>query len=768
MPNDPIIPPEGAVSAWEQITTQIDKASKALEKMRSEGKEGTAEFVEQVNKLEELKLKYAQLSNAMTSQELLSKKLTGAVGDLTSGMGPMGRVIGSVASKIGTDLIGALGKSIHILGAMGSSTYKGLIDPLSQAGVITAGVRNPLRGLDDAITALRKTQDTARTATVMLGDGIKKAGEEASLYPQRLRLAAAATGITTQELDVMNKTMMMVPGAMRQARGGIADITETQKMAIQPTAILATTMRAFGMDARQAAELGKRGWYEFNQTTEDTIRQMGDMAAASRMTGVDRQKATEQIMQASGSLAIFGQKASSASSIWVTFMNSLKSAGVPINQVGDIVNRVTQGIANMSVQHRAFIGMMGGMAQGRTALGGALQLELAMRSPEGMQQNLQSLTTTLGQFAGGRIITLEEAARNPQLEMQFQVQRSMLGKLAGITSQEQQNRVLETLQNVQRGGMSVVEGSRDLEKSFKEGKTLQEQQLSFIRRIEQNTRALLGEGADRQLEALDDASRSLRTIGQEGFGMERVFSRFMGRVGTERGRSILQAPGGRHTFEALGRQFREALPQYMQQAGGVPFGRIGELLQNTIGGFLDRTIIPPETRIREPRRPAGRPQETIVPFNVLEPAHQTRGTIVPAIRRPTRGINRGETTLEQAISTQRRQLTATNTLSTLLTTMGRGEGRKLQLMTDLLTTVKQAISPVRETPTTVLREGEGIAARALTLGTAIEREPETRRDVGREMTLVIKIVGDEEKVKKDVTDTLINRYQKDVLGINYA
>ena len=136
----------------------------------------------------------------------------------------------------------------------------------------------------------------------------------------------------------------------------------------------------------------------------------------------------------------------------------------------------------MSIQNRAFISMMGGIAQGRSALGGTLQLEVAMRTPEGMQKNLQALTSTLSQFAGGKIITLEEAARNPQLEIQFQMQREMLAKVAGITDQQAQNRILEVLQNVQRGGMSQVDGAKELATLQEEGKSVQDKQSTEIGR----------------------------------------------------------------------------------------------------------------------------------------------------------------------------------------------------------------------------------------------------------------------------------------------
>ena len=408
-----------------------------------------------------------------------------AVNAVKQQFGQMGGVLSQITGEIGRGLTGAMSNYGQIVGAIGSSTYRNFVNPLNDGALSIMGLIPAANQLNEAIGNLRRTQTTARVAFTLFGDSSEQAKKSISDFPNALRRSSAATAISTQNLNDMAKTMQIVPGALALVNTGIAGIADTQNMAIQPMAALATVSRAFGMTSAEAATMGLNAWRNFGQTTEETITQMGKMADASRQTGVDRRTANEQIERASENLAIFGQKTGAAASTWATFMSSLRNAGVPISQIGSMVNTVTQNIANMTVQNRAFISMVSGMSQGRTALGGALQLELAMRTPEGMQKNLEALTSTLSQFAGGKIITIEEAARNPQLEMQFQLQRQMLQRLNGITNQEQQNRVLETLQNVQRGGMSQVEGSRALSDVYKQGLETQEKEITVLQRMEQ-------------------------------------------------------------------------------------------------------------------------------------------------------------------------------------------------------------------------------------------------------------------------------------------
>lgn len=195
--------------------------------------------------------------------------------------------------------------------------------------------------------------------------------------------------------------------------------------------------------------------------------------------------------------------------MWRTFATTLSSGGVPIKEIGGIVEKVTSGIAGMSVQQRAFVSMMGGRGGGRGALAGALRMELEMRQPGGMNRQLQDLTRTLARFGGGRIITLEQAARTPGMEQQFLLQRQMLSKLGIQGTAEQQNRILEVLNKVQSGGMSQVEGTEALNNAFETGKSIQEKSLTTLERIEQWLRIMVGEATDEGIERIDDVLRGV-------------------------------------------------------------------------------------------------------------------------------------------------------------------------------------------------------------------------------------------------------------------
>jgi len=241
-------------------------------------------------------------------------------------------------------------------------------------------------------------------------------------------------------------------------------------------------MRGAGLDVSKAAELITSRYMKFGEVSQDVSKQILQVSKASAETGINIEIAQNQIVQASEPLAIFGRKSGESAKLWATFTNALKNK-IPIQEVGKLVQRVTKSMADMNLQSRAFISQMSGMAQGAGALGGALKMELAMRGPGGLKRNMQALTQTLARFGGGRVITLQQAAENPALQMQFQLQRQMVGQLTGVQGGQAQARVLEVLQKMQSGGISQLDASKTLKDLTATGSKAQEASLTALDRI---------------------------------------------------------------------------------------------------------------------------------------------------------------------------------------------------------------------------------------------------------------------------------------------
>lgn len=486
-----------------QAKTELASVTAEMDKLKAAGETSGQKFVELSQKSDILQRVISGLGaaagNAVGSIQKFADKMPEVSAAAASVMSPIERF----TEGIGKNLWSSIKDSVGVM-ALFSSTVRTAANPIADTSNVISVITGKLgkfglalRGLHEAQKNLIAVQDPLRTAFIMSGMGAEAAKDAARDYAQELRATQFASNFAAKDIHDFNITVGAdLPKGTKiggDALKEISSILGTDVVTANTAAM--TAFKAFGMTGQQAAQATLKAYRSFNQNQIETVRQLGIMHRAANRMGVSVGLAREQIVSASSHLAIFGQKTGAATNLWTTFMGSLKDT-VPIEEVGKMVDQLSAGLARMSVQNRAFVSMMGGMGRGSTALGGALKMELAMRGPEGMERHMQGLTRTLQRFAGGRIISLEQAARNPQLEQQFILQRQMLGQLTGITTTEQQNRVLETLQKVKSGGMSQVEAAGAMKEVLSKGKSLQEQTVTELEKHTRFWQVALGQQTD--------------------------------------------------------------------------------------------------------------------------------------------------------------------------------------------------------------------------------------------------------------------------------
>lgn len=716
-PND-VSQLNNATKAQEQLAAATDATAKAQQHQA----EITGLVSDKVGKgfLEAVKNASGGLLDFMTGSERLGGslgKMDGAVANAGTGLQRFAAGTGNVAEA----LLKLGGTAMMV----GSGAGRAIISPVGEmsAGFELATVNVgkhtvSLANLNQGLHALIDVQTVAREAIVATGGSLGEANAAAEKYPQTLRNMSAMFGISGKALGEMGTQLRGLPGMMMETSGSITGISSLMGSMIQPAAVLATTMRAFGMTTQQSAEFANKAALDFGRTTEQTFKDVGMFAGALEQAGDKWKKmgltgklAEEQIVSASQSLAIFGQGSAVAASTWTTFANALEGSGVPLKNIGEMVSALTGSFANMQLQTKAAIATFGGLGGGRTALGGALQMEMNMRTPGGLEKNLEAMTSTLGKFGGGKIITLEEAAGNPQLEAQFVVQRQMLGKLTGISNTEQQNRILETMQNVQRGGMSQVEGGQALERAMEKGKDVQTQSLTFLEQIAANTKASIGGATDKTVGAIQKAlmpglAETGRGLGEQGArGVPRATPRVMA--------------GARKTGAAL-----RGVPETLAKAdmgmaerlsllGGIGTGIMGGLTGKELG-------------------PARIPEARLATHPVMAAT-------------PRRGRGHEPTFLERTAMAATRP--SESPMFKIVDVMQKRDDTKIGLMEQMLTALQQKTG--RELPPAAMAAGGhpahhgGVPAAA----GATEGMPGGR-------VITVRVVGDENEITKVIEDAL--------------
>lgn len=452
-------------------------------------------------------------------------------GDNSSG--GLKEILGTVrqlGNSMTANIMPAIKQNVGLFAVHKNAWIRDIVNPSKDFKRLTTG-DGIFAGMNEALKNILGVQNIARTGFIALGKSIDSSNRAAENFPQLMRQSAMSTGLTKEELKDYNEAVKMVPEALDTASESLLDQMGLQRQQVQTSALAAVAVKAWGMTASQGAQMQNEAFMQLGRKGEEYIRMLGEIHGAVKSGIIPQKEAVSQIMRASESMGIFGRQASLATNVWKTFSDALTAGGVNAKHVGDIIANVTQGIANMGVENRAFIGMMSGMFQGATALGGALRMELAMRTPGGLEQNLGALTSTLKRFGGGNIITLQQAAQNPQLEMQFVLQRQMLGKLSGITSTEQQNRVLEVLQGVQRGGISRIEGSKELSSLMKRGGNVQQSMLTSLERMERIVGDNMLSAVNNMSGNIDQALSVFQRVGGLQAGAANVWNTAAGRAG---------------------------------------------------------------------------------------------------------------------------------------------------------------------------------------------------------------------------------------------
>lgn len=608
-------------------------------------------------------------------------------------------------NSVGKELIGVGLGAAQLASPFNDSGagVKFLTDNLSKFNTIGPIITGIISKFDGALRELKQTQYVAAEAIMVSGKSLEDNRKIINEYPQALRMMSAETGSSGKDINEFNKIVgRSMPDALRLVNKDLIGIKDGLGEVVQPSIVAMTAFKALGIDAATAGKKTLDASFNFGQTALQTAQNLGIMAKAAENTGIDTQTAQEQITKASSSLAIFGRQTSESAAVWRTFAETLKAGGVPITEAGNIIDGITKSIAGMSSENRAFIGMMSGITKGSSALGGALKLELAMRQEGGMQKNLEALTGAVSKITGSRILTLDEAAKNPQLEMQFQMQRQLLQKLGVSGDDNQRARVLEVMQKIQSGGITAIDADKAMNDIYKKGKDLQQESLTIQDKMYQALRAILAAqtGSDAALRKLDKGIEAGIKTKKEG--------------------GEIRLNDSDSTFLSEIRKMALTNPEEKRRK------------ENRISMVFGKENIPGERALP--------------------------GLLTPrkAIELPERATLKAVTPTASAVPTRpslksRAPDTTIPALTNISNTVSRGDAQTHRDLQQLLEATRTGLAPLRETKTPSTSGTKPVA--------------ESSEIGGTSSTLVIKIEGGAKNIIEEIKKAIEEKFNKNTLGI---
>lgn len=205
------------------------------------------------------------------------------------------------------------------------------------------------------------------------------------------------------------------------------------------------------------------------------------------------------VMGAADSMKFYGNNIDSAASIYKAFLKTFKDGEEVL--AAPIFRKVTDGIANMDTGMRAFLGLTTQIGTGGGgAIGGALEVEQALATGEGMEQVMNGIQDTVEKLSGAPMLTRQEAIETGQ-QQQYFIQRELLGKQLKMNDPAELERVMQMFQQ------QNVDGIRQALTTEGKGGGFDRGRLAEVATVE------AGGGTQQALNRLQGARRRM----QEGF-----------------------------------------------------------------------------------------------------------------------------------------------------------------------------------------------------------------------------------------------------------
>jgi len=548
-----------AAGQWEILGQALSKFRKEIENINEKMKEAKG-HPEEIRKLAR-ELDIAERSaiacaNAMGGFKIAMDEATesaeefktkiGAVGavfeKVVPGGHPMLSLLDGLADKMkeGGKTAGGLGAALLVLG---NDFTRGMVDPLGSAEKMVAAFGTTATRLNEVWQHQADLTATVNKSVLGFGGSLMDAAKKAPLFEGSVASISATIGMSKDKVGEWMKAMLEVPGAA-QAIGERVGFAGGKIEQFGQQIMLAN---AAGYTQQQVQDLANTMFQNFGQRTVPEVN--ASLALFKTLADETKQPVkdiADQITKASTPFGIFGNQLKETAGLWKAFADGMK--GLPITEIGKMVDTVAGKIATMDLNTQAFVAQMSGMARGASALGGALRMELEMRDPAGggAARNLERTIQAITSMTGGRVITLQQATQTPALEMQFQMQRNLAGQMLGVTGGAQQSRLLEVLQGVQEGGISNVDATKNIAGLMETGKSAQEQSVTLLNRIATSVGGLpeLSE-ALKKLGAAPrrDIERAGRAIGatEPGHLSDVKNMRMMGRYFADAGQQFVSA-----------------------------------------------------------------------------------------------------------------------------------------------------------------------------------------------------------------------------------
>jgi hypothetical protein len=355
---------------------------------------------------------------------------------------------------------------------------------VDQLGLENFGNRlNPtnLKAAESSLDGLNKAYRAQLQSLVSLGYSLTEAEKVVNSFGKSTTLSISELGNLGAGASDAGKKLEGLAGFQRV-------LVSTDMDAKIATNLLELQMRSLGVEANRSLEVF------------DTLTKV------QQGTGLSIDEIGTSVTNAATKFKYFGNNISSLSTIYKQLLNGLGEGKQAL--AADVFDKVTSGIAGMSTEMKAFIGLTTNLGGGGGALESALRIEEAISSGEGLNEVMDSIYAKVEEISGSPLLTRQEALATGQSQQYF-IQRQLLGQLIGV----QDPQVMEQLVRARQGGQEVTLDQLRPGVDFG-ARTFGQSEAVFNQQIGPTNRLLQQLGGTAELEGSEELSKTLLRIGQ--------------------------------------------------------------------------------------------------------------------------------------------------------------------------------------------------------------------------------------------------------------
>jgi len=384
-----------------------------------------------------------------------------AAGHISKAMGSMGGTVGTLIATIpGLQGVGqGLSTAFTALGAMSNGLATVMSESTKDFINFSDAFSKPVRDLDKEMFNLTKSFGMGIQAAQDLTDSIPE--QALTDFSRSMHLSTGELQSFLNSAKNLNLPMDTLTEKISTAYGSLDLYT-----------VAAAQASAAGIGTSEMARLLETSIARQGTSAETATEIIAGFSEVARETGLSFSTVTSTLNSAVSGFNKLGMSADFGRPILENFAKTVKEVGLGVDAATESTSSLVSAMANLSDNYGlSYLTQIrgGGGATAGGVLGSSIEMRQNMREAEstGDQGSMaiemaKQMRDTISSMTGGNIITLDQAAKSPDLQSQFYMQGQMLSQY-GVKDTSTQDAVLDLLSKIDdASAMGDTQGQAEL------------------------------------------------------------------------------------------------------------------------------------------------------------------------------------------------------------------------------------------------------------------------------------------------------------------